>query len=137
LVNIILACAIAVSAQQYIKIADNAAAHHGIDTQLFRAIVLVESHFDPQAKNDKAPVWSYGIGQLTKATAIHRCKLSPDKIMDPVLNAECAAKVLAYQIDRYGGDRRKAVSAYNAGTYTERNVEYVEKVLAHLNLCPR
>jgi soluble lytic murein transglycosylase-like protein len=95
---------------------------------LFAAIIHQESSFNPKAVNSTAPVASYGIGQLTKATAAHHCKMDESELLDLEKNLECSAKVLAYQFKRYKGDFDKTMSAYNAGTYTLKNTEYVRLV---------
>lgn len=106
-----------------------AALNQGVDPSLLNAVVKVESDFNPNAINYTAPVKSYGLGQLTRDTAWAHCRLPFEKIMKAKLNLECSAKVLAYQLKRYGGDVKKALSAYNAGTYTIKNTSYVERVL--------
>lgn len=52
-----------------------------------------------------------------------------DLLLDPSLNIHFAAKYLRSRLDRYSGDLRKAVSAYNAGRYKTNNLPYVKKVL--------
>jgi soluble lytic murein transglycosylase-like protein len=55
-------------------------------------------------------------------------------LFDPAINIDLGTKLLARQLKRYGGDIRKAVSAYNAGHYTESNSKsYVEPVLKYYN----
>jgi soluble lytic murein transglycosylase-like protein len=104
------------------------AAQVGLAPILLAGVIHQESSFRPDALNDQAPVWSYGLGQLTIATADHHCKLSEEEIFDVVKNLKCSAKVLAWQMKRYKGNVDKALSAYNAGTYTTKNWEYVELV---------
>ena len=102
-----------------------AATKYAISVALLSAVIHQESNFNPSAINSNAPVHSFGLGQLTIATALHRCKLPAKDIMNTSLNLDCAAKVLAYQYGRYNGDIAKALSAYNAGTFTPKNYEYV------------
>lgn len=112
--------------------ADTAALVNKVPENLFHALILVESNYNPNAINTTAPVKSYGLTQLTVATAKHRCRLKKKDIMDPKKNLFCGAKVLAYQLKRYQGDTDKALSAYNAGTYTRNNFEYVMRVKSQL-----
>lgn len=104
------------------------AAKFSLPALLLSAVIHQESHFNPKAINVKAPIASYGIGQLTKATAAHHCGIKESELLDLRKNLECSAKVLAYQFRRYKGDFDKTMSAYNAGTYTPKNHEYVRLV---------
>jgi soluble lytic murein transglycosylase-like protein len=107
------------------KLLISAALKYGLSPLLLAGVIHQESNFIPIAINDKAPVVSYGLGQLTKATAIHHCKLEKSEIMNVTKNLDCAAKVLAYQMKRYNGNIDLALSAYNAGTATQKNYTYV------------
>lgn len=109
-------------------LAEQAAKANGIEPELFHALVMVESSFNPKAINKTARIKSYGLAQLTIDTAQHHCKLSKKEIMDPTKNLFCGAKVLRYQLRRYKGDVDKALSAYNAGTYTKYNAIYAIKI---------
>ena len=59
---------------------------------------------------------------------------SEEDLFDPTLNVHYAAKYLRSQLDRYHGDIRKAVAAYNAGSWREnergltKNRKYVSAV---------
>ncbi len=55
--------------------------------------------------------------------------LSENDLMDPEVNMYYAGRYLKWQLNRYGGDINKAISAYNAGRAIESNVYYVSKVL--------
>lgn len=100
----------------------------GIAPLLLAGVIHQESAFNPYAINNKAPVWSYGLGQLTIATAKYRCGLKKEDLLDPRKNLQCAGKVLAYQLQRYNGNIDLALSAYNAGTATQKNYTYVQLV---------
>jgi hypothetical protein len=55
------------------------------------------------------------------------------QLCDPATGIEFGAKHLKRQLDRYKGDLAKALSAFNAGTATERNIEtYVKPILAKM-----
>jgi len=114
-----------------------AAQKQNISPLLLHAIVKVESHYRPDAVNKVKPgvaIASYGLGQLTLDTAASHCKLGVKNIFDAKKNVECAAKVLAYQLKRYGGDEQLAISAYNSGTVffnkkgNIKNSDYIERV---------
>lgn len=104
-----------------IALAQLAALLNGIDPKVFVALIHIESSFNPRAKSKNA----YGLAQLTKPTIKRFCP--GIKVFDPAQNLNCGAKVLRYQLDRYK-DLRKALSAYNAGTYTPKNHDYVRRV---------
>ncbi len=104
---------------------------------LLPAICYVESKHVIRAINvDDGGSSSVGVCQLKLATArlmgytgtVSRLQT------DAATNAYYAAKYIRYQLDRYGGDSHKAVSAYNAGTHRvndlgqTKNRKYVEKV---------
>lgn len=110
-------------------LSDSAASYHGIDAKLFHAIILAESNYNKDAINNMAKTKSYGLAQLTADTAKSICGLKFKDIMEPFKNLMCGAKVFKMQLDRYEGDEKKALSAYNAGTYTAKNSHYVSKVL--------
>ena len=87
-----------------------------IPSGLLHAVISQESGYRVGAINDRVATHSYGLGQLTYWTAKIKCGLSMREIFDPRKNVRCAAKVLRYQIDRYRGDIRFALAAYNVGT---------------------
>ncbi len=98
---------------------------HKVPAIILASIIHQESAFNPRALNDKAPVWSYGLGQLTLDTATSHCRLPKSQIYDIRKNIACSARVLKYQLERYDDKIKMAVSAYNAGTYTEKNYGYI------------
>lgn len=111
-----------------------AAAKHGIDPALLRALVRQESGFDPAARSSAGAT---GLTQLMPGTA---ASLGVDPT-DPVQALEGGARYLRQQLDRFGGDERLALAAYNAGPgavarfggvppYAETQA-YVEKVLGY------
>jgi hypothetical protein len=52
------------------------------------------------------------------------------ELYDPMINIDMGARHLAWNLKRYGGDVEKALSSYNAGSYTESNRHnYIEKVI--------
>ncbi len=85
-----------------------AAREAGIDPVLFQALVWQESRGRPDAQS---PVGAYGYTQLMPATAR---ELGVDP-RDPQQNLLGGARYLKQQLDRFGGDQRKALAAYNAG----------------------
>lgn len=105
-----------------------AARAYDVPVNVLHSVITVESGYRPRAINKTARIRSYGLTQLTIDTAWHHCGLPKAKIMDPRSNIFCGAKVLSYQLRRYRGNIDKALSAYNAGTFTRTNRNYVRKV---------
>ena len=86
-----------------------AARQEQIDPALVRAVVKAESNFDPKAVS---PAGAKGLMQLMDSTAR---SLGVTDSLDPSQNVAGGAKYLKQLLQRYGGDRTKAVAAYNAG----------------------
>lgn len=116
----------------YSPVAQLAAEKYQLPPLVYHALILAESKYDPKAINDKAAVASYGLAQLTIDTALERCNLGFNEIMDPVKNIDCGAKVLSQHLRHHHGKLDLALSAYNAGTATPTNKAYVEGVYTEL-----
>ena len=86
------------------------AAHsNGLSAALVQAVVAVESGFDPRAVSPKG---ARGLMQLMPETAR---SLNVNDVYDPRQNLQAGSRHLRGLLDRYGGDVRLALSAYNAG----------------------
>jgi soluble lytic murein transglycosylase-like protein len=112
-----------------------AASKYGVDPALVRALIAQESGFDPTATS---PAGAQGLMQLMPATARGFGVTDP---YDPAQSIDAGTRYLGGQLDRFGGDVRLALAAYNAGPgaverfggvppYAETQ-RYVENVLAH------
>lgn len=113
-----------------------AEALYGIPKGLERAVCAVESGLRPNAvhKSD-GKTDSLGICQIQEPTAkMLGFTGTREELMSPWVNSLYAGKYLRYQLDRYKGDIRKAISAYNMGSFREKadgttyNRVYVSKV---------
>jgi len=94
---------------------------YGLPTGMLDSIIAIESNYSEKALNPEnfskdVFVSSYGLGQLTYATALAHCGLSKENILNPVKNILCSAKVLKYQMSRFGNSILYSVAAYNLGT---------------------
>ena len=86
-----------------------AAALHGVNTQLVRAVIQVESDFDSLARSSKG---AQGLMQLMPDTAR---QLGVSNAFDPRQNIFAGVRYLRILLDMFGGDVSLATAAYNAG----------------------
>jgi soluble lytic murein transglycosylase-like protein len=82
---------------------------HGVDPLLVRALIQVESNYQPRARSRKGAM---GLMQIMPATARVYNVRNP---FDPKANIEAGIKHLKSLIDRFGGGIELALAAYNAG----------------------
>ena len=88
---------------------DQAAARHHVDPNLVRAVVKVESNFNPNAVSRKGAM---GLMQLMPGTARELAVTDP---FDPQQNVEAGVRHLRGLLDSYDGDVSRSLAAYNAG----------------------
>ena len=86
-----------------------AASKHGVDANLVRALVKVESNFNPYAVSNKGAM---GLMQLMPRTA---SGLSVHNPFDPQQNVDAGVRHLKQLLNNFGGDVRLSLAAYNAG----------------------
>ncbi|MDR7555610.1 MAG: lytic transglycosylase domain-containing protein [Armatimonadota bacterium] len=86
-----------------------------IDPLLLLALVREESRYDPVAVS---PARAVGLAQLLPSTARTLAgdpTIDVARLTDPALNLTLGARYLRMQLDRFHGDLRLALAAYNAG----------------------
>lgn len=85
-----------------------AAADHGVDPALIRAVIHAESGFNEHARSRKGAI---GLMQLMPQTASDM-GVNPDNTEE---NIKGGVKYLAWLLEQYKGDITLATAAYNAG----------------------
>jgi soluble lytic murein transglycosylase-like protein len=111
-----------------------AANQNGVDEKLVQKMIAAESNFNPRAVSRKQ---ARGLMQLMPQTA---ARLSVRDVFDPAQNISAGTKYLRELLDKYKGDLKLALAAYNAGPdmvakyggippFAETQ-DYVRKILA-------
>jgi Transglycosylase SLT domain len=118
-----------------------AAARHNLDPRLLAAVAAQESG-GPGQNSGRNIVGDFGHGHgVFQIDDRWHPFASTPAAMDPAQNADYAAGMLAQNLQKYGGDVRAALSAYNAGSPTAPGTQtdwgngarlgYADSVLRH------
>lgn len=122
--------------ERHAGIIEAASKRHNVDPDLVRSVIKVESNFN---QNRVSPAGAIGMMQLMPKTA-KGLNVNP---YDVNQNIHGGVQYLAQLINRYGGDYKSALAAYNAGPTTfarsggninrlpKETREYVPKVMGY------
>jgi soluble lytic murein transglycosylase-like protein len=100
---------VATTADALHALVDEAAIRYGVDVKLARALVKVESNFEPKAVSPKG---AQGLMQIMPSVAK---QYAVKDVFDPAENLDVGMRLLRTLLDRYKNDVRTALAAYNAG----------------------
>ena len=99
-------------ASAYLPLVNDAAQLYRVDKSLLRAVIEVESGYNPDAVSPKGAV---GLMQLMPATAK---RYGVTNLKDPVQNLRGGAGYLRDLLDMFNNDHSLALAAYNSGENT-------------------
>jgi len=94
---------------QYDALIERYAVQHGVDPVLVRAVIVVESNFDPRCVSNKG---ARGLMQLIPETAK---RYGVRDIFDVEQNIRGGIRYLADLLEMFPNDLSRALAAYNAG----------------------
>jgi soluble lytic murein transglycosylase-like protein len=92
------------------SIIQKTALRYNIDPALIKAIIMVESQYDPNAISGKGAM---GLMQLMPVTAR---SLGVDDIFNPEQNIHAGVRHFKFLLKQFDGDIKLALAAYNAGS---------------------
>ncbi|GAB1156532.1 transglycosylase SLT domain-containing protein [Paenibacillus illinoisensis] len=109
-----------------------ASAKYGVPESLIKAVIDTESGFNP---NVVSSAGAKGLMQLMDGTA---AGLGVTNAFDPAQSIDAGTKYLSLQLQRFGGEVKMALAAYNAGPgrVSRLGVSNDSELISVLNLLP-
>lgn len=131
--------AVTLSTASLNAVIDDSAMRNGVEPALIKAFIQVESNWDVNASRYEPHLKdsSWGLMQVLLKTAkwmLGDDTLTISKLVTPKVNIEAGTKYIKYQLNKYGGNVKDAIAAYNAGKVRKlqdgsyKNQKYVDKV---------
>ncbi len=117
-----------VDPQVFESLIKNAAARHQVPEELVKAVIKVESNFNPRATSHMGAM---GLMQLMPGTARD---LGVQRPYDPGENINGGTKYLRELLDRYDGNVPMAVAAYNCGMANVEKGRLPQETRSYLQL---
>jgi soluble lytic murein transglycosylase len=115
---------------KYPDIVRGHADNYRLEPELLAAVIYTESKFDADAESASGAI---GLMQLLPETAAGIAertggsRFETADLYDPELNVRYGSWYLRHLLDKYDGDLRKALAAYNGGQgNVDRGIEYAE-----------
>jgi soluble lytic murein transglycosylase len=115
---------------RYADIVRGHAENYRLEPELLAAVIYTESKFDPDAES---PSGAIGLMQLLPETAAGIAertggsRFETADLYDPELNVRYGSWYLRHLLNKYEGDLRKALAAYNGGQgNVDRGIQYAE-----------
>ncbi|OPA78432.1 lytic transglycosylase [Paenibacillus selenitireducens] len=118
---------------QYDDIIKQASQKYGISEALIKAVIKVESSFNPETVSSAG---AKGLMQLMDATARG---LGVTNSFDPAQNIDGGTKYLSYQLKRFDGQEKLALAAYNGGPnrLAKLGIQTEQELMEKLHLLPK
>ncbi len=107
------------SKKAFYPIIQEAAEIYNVEPALIKAIIMAESSYNPEAVSRKGAI---GLMQLMPTTAR---SLGVKNVFNPEHNIKAGVRYFKQLMDRFNGDARLALAAYNAGSRKVRQYEGV------------
>jgi len=114
----------------YHAIIEQAGRRHGVEAALIQAIIMAESSYNPRAVSNRGAA---GLMQLMPATAD---SLGVKDRFDPEHNINGGVRYFKLQLERFDGDTRLALAAYNAGARKVRQYNGIPPFKATRSFLP-
>jgi len=118
---------------EYDDLIRKASQKYGISEALIKAVIKVESSFNPDTVSSAG---AKGLMQLMDATARG---LGVSNSFDPAQSIDGGTRYLSYQLRRFDGQEKLALAAYNGGPnrLSRLGIKTEEDLMAKLHLLPQ
>ncbi|MCX7725038.1 MAG: lytic transglycosylase domain-containing protein, partial [Thermodesulfovibrio sp.] len=119
------------SRQELEKIVEEKSKFYGVDPKLIKEMIREESGWNPYAISPKGAM---GIMQLMPQTAILMGVKNP---FDPIENIDGGIRYMKYLLEKFNGNFKLALAAYNAGPNLVESLGRIPNILETQNYVKR